>query len=184
MLLTQFHWTIFCKKHCLYHMPRNGRSEICLTPNWCSLGLLLWKTGFLAGREAQQPGRSRGRPGSGGVTCFPSRLGWRQVGCWAGYEGGSRRESLHFMSWGEVGGKSGESWWGEDGRNGLKTGSKSVSGAKGARWILECKCNVKHPLVCFLLSSSKSHARKLLWSCSAQKSLQAEQTNFSCFWDM
>lgn len=51
--------------------------------------------GFMALRG---PGRSRGRPGWGGVTCFLSRLGWRQVGCWAGYEGGSCRESLHFMS--------------------------------------------------------------------------------------
>lgn len=98
VLLTQFPWIIFFKKHCSYHMPRNGRSEICLTQNWCSLGLLLWKTEFLAGREPQQPGRSRGRPGWGGGTCFFSCLGWRQVGCWAGYEGGSQRERLHFMS--------------------------------------------------------------------------------------
>lgn len=60
----------------------------------------------LCNAEPRQPPRSRGRPGGGGITCFLFCLGWRQVGCWAGYEGGSLKESLQFMSvWGEVGGK-------------------------------------------------------------------------------
>ena len=52
--------------------------------------------------------------------------------------------------WGEVGGKWDENLGGEDGRNGLKTYSRSVSESKAARLILECKCKIKHSLTLLL----------------------------------